>query len=188
MNFLRSFGKRIKIFKSCEETFVNLIAFKLLSAAHDTSFQTWRQSLLIPSSFLQRKLWGKRRLWHRRERSNYSFLVTSAVTANNVGVFKLTIHDLSNSSYWYTTLVYHVPCTPKFWFKGRQCITRISWIISITKRDLGFNHEDICRKLEIISEFHTSCTSHKSIPNINQIFSLFQELSWCCYWVNFIYR
>ena len=31
--------------------------------------------------------------------------VTSAVTAYNVGVFKPTVHDLSNSSYWNTTFV-----------------------------------------------------------------------------------
>ena len=37
------------------------------------------------------------------------------------------------------------------------------------KRDLGFDHEDICRKREIIPGFPTVCTSQKLIPNINQV-------------------
>ena len=45
----------------------------------------------------------------------------------------------------------------------------------MTKRDLGFDHEDICGKLEIIPEFHF--TSQQSIPNINQVFSLVLKLS-----------
>ena len=51
----------------------------------------------------------------------------------------------------------------------------------MTKRDLGFDHECICEKLEIIPGFHLA--SQKSIPNINQVFSLVLKLSWCCYWL-----
>ena len=51
----------------------------------------------------------------------------------------------------------------------------------MTKRDLGFDHEYICEKLEIIPGFHLA--SQKSIPNINQVFSLVLKLSWCCYWL-----
>ena len=52
----------------------------------------------------------------------------------------------------------------------------------MTKRDLGFDHEYICEKLEIITGFHLA--SQKSIPNINQVFSLVFKLSWCCYWLH----
>ena len=52
----------------------------------------------------------------------------------------------------------------------------------MTKRDLGFDHEYICEKLEIIPGFHLA--SQKSIPNINQVFSLVFKLSWCCYWLH----
>ena len=45
----------------------------------------------------------------------------------------------------------------------------------MTKRDLGFDHEYICEKLEIISGFHLA--SQKSIPNINQVFFLVLKLS-----------
>ena len=38
----------------------------------------------------------------------------------------------------------------------------------MTKRDLGFDHEYICEKLEIICGFQLA--SQKSIPNINQVF------------------
>ena len=45
----------------------------------------------------------------------------------------------------------------------------------MTKRDLGFDHEYICEKLEIIPGFHLA--SQKSIPNINQVFFLVLTLS-----------
>ena len=51
----------------------------------------------------------------------------------------------------------------------------------MTKRDLGFDHEYICEKLEIISGFNLA--SQKSIPNINQVFFLVLKLSWCYNWL-----
>ena len=45
----------------------------------------------------------------------------------------------------------------------------------MTKRDLGFDHEYICEKLDIMSGFHLA--SQKSIPNINQVFFLVLKLS-----------
>ena len=39
----------------------------------------------------------------------------------------------------------------------------------MTKRDLGFDHENICGKLEIMPGF--PFYTQQSIPNINQVFS-----------------
>ena len=43
INFLCSFRKRSETFKSCKETFLNLMAFRWLSTLFSTSFQMWRQ-------------------------------------------------------------------------------------------------------------------------------------------------
>ena len=48
--------------------------------------------------------------------------------------------------------------TLNVWFKGRQARARILMI----KSDVGFDHEDICRILEIIPRFHLYITEIKS--------------------------
>ena len=42
----------------------------------------------------------------------------------------------------------------------------------MTKRDLGFNHEDICRKLEIIPRFHFYIKEINSKHQSSFLFSL----------------
>ena len=81
MNFLRSFKKRIKIFKSCEETFVNLIAFYLLSTVLNTSFRTWRQSLSIPSSIFQEII-----AWNENFGTGGSVIITPFGATKNAAI------------------------------------------------------------------------------------------------------
>ena len=52
--------------------------------------------------------------------------VTFYVTAYNVGVFKPTVHDLSNSSYRNMKFYWHFFGAAKVWFWGRQAGIRIS--------------------------------------------------------------
>ena len=79
INFLRSFRKRSETFKSCKETFLNLMAFRWLSTLLSTSFQMWRQ-------FINTFHFGA---WNRNFSTRGSILTTPFWTTQEVAILSL---------------------------------------------------------------------------------------------------
>ena len=118
-----------------------------------------------------------RNTWHIL---NFIFLlfnsITSALTAYYVGVFKPTVHDHSNSSDWNTKFSNMFIAPRKYDLKKDKLeLEYLNWNL-MTKRDLGFDLEDICRKLEIIPGFHFYITEINSKYQSSFLFSLKVEL------------